>query len=313
MMPGLRYNYSTGFRPFEDLLNSLGVSTYPVSVAPILVRFPIQESDSLFLHLIVAHELGHHVIDQAHLDDTVLQQDPDPTANAATFNQAVAEYEALHTVSTVRARAEIARRLSNWLNELICDAIGLAILGPSYLLTFAAFSTPLAGPEPGPSHPPVMLRLKLLDHLVRAWDWQSTLDARVPTTHQWIAERGARSQEVGLETYYLRLEEILGRLSDTICETVDQALAGSRYTKDAYERHAEQLTTLLEHNVLPAQLEDGSAPNRRAIVLSGWFHAFAKHGDQPSALVDIVADREYQRFLAKALEMSAVLDTWRTL
>ncbi|MDX6516444.1 MAG: hypothetical protein QOH73_2110, partial [Gaiellaceae bacterium] len=28
---------------------------------------------------------------------------------------------------------------------------------------------------------------------------------------------------------------------------------------------------------------------------------------------DIVADREYQRFLAKALEMSAVLDTWRTL
>jgi hypothetical protein len=42
-------------------------------------------------------------------------------------------------------------------------------------------------------------------------------------------------------------------------------------------------------------------------------HAFAKHGDEPVALASIVGDRDQQRFLTKALEMSVVLERWATL
>jgi hypothetical protein len=39
-------------------------------------------------------------------------------------------------------------------------------------------------------------------------------------------------------------------------------------------------------------------------------HAFKEAGDHPASLVKITADRSFQAFLAKALEMSAVLEKW---
>jgi len=314
MLPGLRYNYTTGFRPFEDLLiNDLGMAKYPVSVPPIIVRYPIQEADSLFLHLIVAHELGHHVIDQAQLDQDVLKRDPDSAANAVTFDQAVGEYQKIHKVSAVRARSEIGGRLIDWLRELICDAIALGIIGPSYLLTFAAFSTPLAGPEPGPSHPPVMIRTKLLINLIDTWDWRTTLEAQIPKTFSWMEKGSKRAQEAGTKTYYHRLEEIADRLTETIRQVVEGKLGGERYTRRAYEEQSDELMTLLENNVLPAQLGDRSPSEHRAMILAGWFSAFSRHKDEPAALVKVVGDSGYQSFLTKALEMSALLETWQAL
>lgn len=313
MMPGLRYNYSTGFRPYEDLLQDLGVTVYPVSVPPIVVRFPIQETDSLFLHLIVAHELGHHVVEQERLDAQVMQQDPTPSANLASFTQAVADYQSINRVSAVRAHGEIARRFASWLSEFLCDAIGLAIIGPSYLLTFAAFITPVAGPEPGPSHPPAMLRMELLMNLLDAWGWRTLLDPELSSTMKWMDETAGRGQQVGQNTYYLSLEEIFERLFGTIRAVVETSLGSRRYSHDGYETQAAELRLLLANDVLPAQLEDRSAAHHRNIILAGWLHALARYQDEPTSLVRVVADRDYQRFLTKALEMSAVLETWLSL
>ena len=70
---------------------------------------------------------------------------------------------------------------------------------------------------------------------------------------------------------------------------------------------------LLEHDVLPAQLPGGDSANCRTIVFAGWRRAFAKHGDDPTALAAILADKAFQRFLTKALEMSTVLKVWKAL
>lgn len=313
MLPGLHYNYSTGFRPFENQLRALGVATYPVSVPPIEVRYPIQEADSLFLHLIVAHEIGHHVIDQEKVDEKVLASDPDPTANAASLNTAISEFETIHSTSKVRARAEVLRRLRGWLNELICDAVAFGVIGPAYLLTFAAFIMPLAGPEPSPTHPPVMLRLKLLLRLMDNWDWGPVTDQEIPTIRAWMKEISERPMRPGTESYYNHLDQILGRFDDQIQAEVEQTLAVSRFTRPVYEQEAGQLRALLDHHVLPAQLDDKSSPNLKTIVLAGWLAALSSAGDEPEALVKIVDNRTYQRFLAKALEMSTVLRTWSSL
>jgi hypothetical protein len=69
----------------------------------------------------------------------------------------------------------------------------------------------------------------------------------------------------------------------------------------------------LEHRILPAQLIDRTAAPLRSIVFAGWVHAFVVHGDQPVKLAEVVGDRDQQRFLTKALEMSAVLEQWEKL
>jgi hypothetical protein len=69
--PSGTYNYSTIHRPFVDLLSDLGVA-YPQGVAPVIVAYPVHEPDSLFLHLIIAHELGHSAVSEKKLDQEVL-------------------------------------------------------------------------------------------------------------------------------------------------------------------------------------------------------------------------------------------------
>jgi hypothetical protein len=60
-------------------------------------------------------------------------------------------------------------------------------------------------------------------------------------------------------------------------------------------------------------LIDRTAAPLRSIVFAGWVHAFVVHGDQPVKLAEVVGDRDQQRFLTKALEMSAVLEQWEKL
>jgi hypothetical protein len=315
MLPGLNYNYSTGFRPFEDDLKALGVTTYAAPVPPVVVRYPVLEAESLFLHLMFAHEFGHHVIDQSRLDEDVLNGDPNPADNLASANAAIVAYRNFHQnkVSEARARGVVVQSLVSWINELICDGIAFGVLGASYLLSFGAISPPFGGPEPGATHPPFPIRARFLIRLVDDWDWRPLLESRIPKTFAWLEQTAKRLQETGKMTYFLYLEEIVDRLGETIRDVIDARLGPQRYTRDEYEQQADQLLALLEHNVLPAQLDDQSPADRRAILLAGWLNAFAKHKDDPAAFIDLVADTGYQRFLTKALEMSIVLEQWKKL
>ncbi len=312
MTPSGTYMYSTIHKPFEDPLTNLGV-TYPATVIPIIVSYPVHEPESLFLHLIIAHELGHSAIAEHNLDQEVYGRDPDPTATRDTLNLAVAEYVSHEGGTPAAARGRLRVILRNWLTELICDGLAAGFLGPSYLFTAAAFGAPFHGPEPSETHPPLTLRTHLLIEQLTSWGWSSLIESAVPETHAWILDTSTRPQQAGHRTYFLRLEEAIRRLSTAIEDVVSTHLGAELFRPDAHAPNADELSALLERDILPAQLLDRSAAPRRSIILAGWVHAFAKHGDEPVSLASIVGDRDQQRFLTKALEMSVVLERWTTL
>lgn len=309
LIPSPEYMYWTIHKPFEDALRNLGVA-YPASVPPVIVAYPVQEPHSLFLHLLVAHELGHSAVIDHGLLAEVFGHDSRRGDTTNALNLAVQEHTSLENSPHPVAVGEIRAILLKWLTELVCDGLALALLGPSYLFTFTAFSKPFGGPEPSKTHPPFTLRTRLLVEWLDAWGWRPVLAAQVPVLFSWIEQAGREPQEPGDKTYFLRMEEAVLNLSSAIRKTLEVHVDQMRFEPTAYEATQEQLTALIKQRILPAQLLDGSATDRRVVILAGWLEAFAEDSDTSIALARLIGNREYQRFLTKALEMSTVLDRW---
>lgn len=275
--------------------------------------YPLQEPDSLFLHLIIAHELGHSATTEFGIVDSIFGEDPDPAQTRAELAAAVVAYTTAEGATPPVARAKVRAILRKWLTELICDGLALGFFGPSFLYTAAAFSTPFGGPEPSDTHPPFTLRTTFLLRHLDTWGWESHAKAATPATWKWIERAAGLPLLAGRRTYYLRLEETLKRLLPVVTQVLADHLGDDRFAPAAFDEVSDELKTLLEHDILPAQLLDRSAAGRRAIIFAGWLQAFNKHGDGAAGLAAIVGDRALQRFLSKALEMSVVLERWAAL
>jgi hypothetical protein len=310
LTPDTVYMYRTVHKPFEARLSKAGV-TYP-AVAPVIVAYPVQEPDALFLHLLIAHELGHSTVTEHELVNKVWSQDPDPGQTATSIAQAVAAYRASEHASVPAAVGKLRAILRSWLDELLCDTLALGLLGPSYLFTSAAFGTPFAGGD-SETHPPFRLRTKILVDRLASWGWHPLLEIAVPDTFAWISATGTSPDGAPRLPHYSAIEDLLLRLAPAIETVVVDHLAEARFEVATYENARDQLDELLSNGILPAQLLDRSATDRRAIILAGWLHALQDHADTPVSIARIVGDRGYQQFLTKALEMSAVLERWASL
>lgn len=116
------------------------------------VHIPRDESTTLGSP-IVAHELGHAVVD--HMD----QEDKQPF------------YDRLRTIVddwAERKQPLVRRTWREWFKELVCDACGLLTFGPAYVLAMTerlCHSNPFRLPSPSTvqAHPPDALRFKYVD------------------------------------------------------------------------------------------------------------------------------------------------------
>jgi hypothetical protein len=307
--PDPLYMYRTVHKPLERQLRDLSVA-YPAATAPVIVAYPAQEPDSLFLHLIVAHEIGHSAITEHDLAGKVWTKDPDPSGTQKLVGDAVSGYMTVESASQASAVGTIGAIIRSWFTECLCDMLALGVLGPSFLVTLAAFGTPFGGPEPSDTHPPFTLRTKLLIDRLDAWGWRPLLEKQIPSTFRWIESIASTAQEAGYRTYFDRVFEVINRNSQTMGGVVDQHIGNARFEPKDFDPVAEELGMLLDRDILPAQLLDRASADRRAILLAGMLRGFRKHGDDPAAVPLIVADRSFQRFLMKGLEMSAVLERW---
>lgn len=310
--PSTEYMYETTYKPFQSALLRLR-RTYPGPPPPIIIAYPVQEPDSLFLHLIVAHELGHSVISEQNLTETV-RTSASPTARNL-LDQAAAQYASSESVDLPVAVPVVSEIFGDWITEVLCDGFAVGLLGPSFLLTAATFDPPFGGPKPSGTHPPFSLRTRLLLERLGSWGWRPLLDSAVPAAIlSWIEARAALPQETAAD-YFLTLEQALEELSPKIGEEIENHLGVHRFKPDDYsdasELPARELRQFLANRVLPVQLSDGSAASPSAIILAGWFHLLSEPTREPSLLVEVVDDHDFQRFLTKALEMSAILEQWQ--
>jgi hypothetical protein len=308
-VPTPKYMYETHYKPFTPELEALQ-HEYP-DVFPVIIHYPAQENDSLLLHLLIAHELGHSAVRRHDLIATVASRASDPAQIERSLGEAVEAVIALESTNSSDATLAVGDCFVKWLTEALCDGLALAFLGPSFLLSAAAFLMPLSGPRPSPTHPPNNIRTELLFRYIQQWGWRPLLEDEAPEILRWLEETAAEAMDTAGKTYYETIGQLVLDLAPAVESTVAEHLGNKLFLPETYAEQAEEIAALLDSAILPAQHLDGAPTDRRSVILGGWLHALREKGATPDKLPEVFGEREFEAFLAKALEMSAVLQRWR--
>ena len=314
--PDMEYMYSTlALAPsFTRLLTELG-GAVPVADPPVVINYPALEQKTLLLHAVLVHELGHEAIDRHSLRDAVFGRYEDLTALDSRFAAAVsafveAERDQGRELSLEEAGVILRGCLTDWLEELVCDYLALTYLGPSYLAAATAFLLAVGSTQASPTHPATSLRIRLMLGLTERLGWLDTLEKHAEAPLQWLREIAEQVQPAR-SPHVTFLEETLVDLDVTTQDVVVDHLGGAALTPDGFAQTSDELLALVGMGILPAQLDDGSAPDTRAILLAVWLVGLGGYA-MPGDLVALLSDVDRQAMLGRALEMSVVLERWRS-
>jgi len=300
------YMYWTLSWPFENLWDGRLHETMPRGTRPIVLAYPAREATSALLHGAFAHELGHPTVDHHNLLSAVA----DPVLAGAAYTSAIdAIYGPGTNAVTVRQKQILSQRVEDWIEELLCDQLALAFLGPSFLFCFAAMALPVTWNEPQDRHPNATMRVRFMLNTVIDRGWEGLLSDKVPRIWEWFREAAATGPS---------LSDPATTLLASVCEDVEAAirkkssetLGDELFDSDAYLDVTERLGELLDNDILPAQLDPSTAADHRHILLAAWLHVINRCGGNPEAIPASLRERDYQRFIAKALEMSTTFRAW---
>jgi hypothetical protein len=309
VVPDPEFMYSTTSWPFSAVIESTRGFTPTAARRPIVLNYPLSDSDRLLLHPIFAHELGHASVDQYKLVAAVESHlDADP-AFVDALQRAVTAMAADWTAATqTQITGTLRAWLRNWIEELLCDHLATEAMGPAFVWAFASFVMPLTYGEPGPMHPPNTMRMRLaLDHLTRR-GWRPYLDRVAPNVTAWL--NGVAADANGpLSMPFSFLREHLLAHESTLQDAATGRIGGGGLDPEASEPEAAEAADLLERLILPVGLDGALQP--RSILLGGWQEALRKTGDRPEGLIKALEDHRLQDLVGKAIEMSTVSSSWK--
>lgn len=306
--PTTAYAYSSATTPFQDYLEEVE-RTEPEGPIPIVLNYPAQEAESLFFHVLLLHELGHSA-DRVHdLYGRVIAKEDDEVSAAL---QAAAQEIVPDNPTQARIRlGQIQKLRATWLVEVICDAIAFSYCGPAYLLGFASFLLRYKDDLPTTRHPSTQLRLRLLLEQAAEAGWGEMMRSTMPYVVEWLQDVGTRQRSAPVAHPFDRVEESLKMTKANVWSVVDTHLGAQRCEPPAHQAEIRRVQRLLPLRILPVE-HHGQPLDLRAILAAGWLEAEPTSFD-PEALIRATEDTRKQAFLAKAMEMSALLDGWQRI
>lgn len=159
-------------------LNALGVNT-TIDTIPLVLFVPGIDPHNALLVPILAHEVGHSAVEEANLGSVVLSE-----ADLGPLNTLLDE--CLRTAGDPDP-APWQVQLFSWIDELLCDALAIALTGPSFLFAAAAF---LPAPQAGSlgTHPFPADRIRFALESLRSIGWGDVLADRVPALVAWLTK-----------------------------------------------------------------------------------------------------------------------------
>jgi hypothetical protein len=308
MVPDVEFMYSTESWPFAEVVDDTDGFVPKTDRRPVVLHYPLSDSDRLLLHPIFAHELGHSAADEGKLVNRIVDElDADP----AFLEELEETVELMRVVWPANPASQTVRTLRAslraWIEELLCDHMALEVFGPAYLWAFANFVLPQSYAEPHPAYPPNTVRTKLAMELLEERGWLSYMESTAPEITKWLTEIG-RDAEAELEPRYSLLRNQLTRRADLLRSVAHQQAGSSRLTPASTVGEAAEAADLLEQLILPVGSESPLAP--RSILLGGWQRALAVHGDSPEGLITALDDDQLQGLVGKGVEMSVVVSAW---
>jgi hypothetical protein len=309
VVPNPDYMYSTTSWPFRAVIDATPGFIATATRRPIVLNYPLTDSDRLLVHPIFAHELGHASVQEHDLlsqAEAALTGDP---AFVASFEAAVTGMEATMQSSRSTLAGTLRGLLRAWVEELLCDHLAIEVMGPAFLWAFAPFVVSHSYGDAGPTHPPSTFRVRLaLDHLTRR-GWRPYMDRVAPGITGWLDSIAADASAALQPPHFGFLrDELLARAG------VLQDCAMARTGADTFDRvraepEADEAARLLDRLILPVGLTVPLEP--RSILLGGWQEALRRHGDSSRGVVACLGDGGLQDLIGKAIEMSVVNASWQ--
>jgi hypothetical protein len=310
-IPNAASQFSTERRPFERVFALLGIENDSNAI-PVILNYPMPESGSHLLLPLYGHELAHARVGEEDLHMRVLELHAGDQPLQSAFQKAIKDTASGGGGSELEAAYRLRSRLHLWVTELLCDQFAVQWLGPSYLFSFSSFLLAQSWEESLERHPPTSLRIQHLLNYLEEGGWNDAVRHKAAEVLLWLEGVGAQKPDVSGDLEASFLLDALSSVVPTIQRVVAEALGERAYGTGEFEAVTGYIDELVECDVLPVQLESGKAIDRRAILLSAWLNSFSS-ADYPATLADAPGNLKAQRFIAKAIEMSAVLARWREL
>lgn len=280
----------------NDTLSSLDIQFE--DPRPVIFLLPMADPHNALLIPILAHEVGHAAIEQNDLGSQLLQR-VDRNALDRLFRESLEQ-------APDAAPSKWQMQLVYWIDELLCDALATVLTGPSFLFASIVF---LPAPELGQlgTHPYPSDRVALTLKQLHDLGWREHLENIAPNITRWAEDLRQPIDTTDPRERFLRgaIDILEPALLDVAREHVRHALRPK-----AFQEIEDELDERVDVGIPPAQLTSGAPASPWAIILSAWLNRIRALDDRPDALAQATADRVFNAFVLKAIEMSRITTLW---
>ena len=289
--------------PMDELVAALGPKGRTYSGRhPIAFNLPAFDPNNVLLSPVLAHEVAHTAVTRELLQKLQARIQSGPAGK-----QIDDAFARLGFGGNQQQTAGLAQALRAWSAELLCDAIAIALTGPSFLFAFAAFVPPTAIAAAGNSHPDIQDRIGFALDVVDSYGWTPFIEDRAPILTKWFREVSTQPVLTGTaEETFLR-EAISASAAERKQIASDHIVS----PLDPHEgTRIDQAATWLAQGVPLVDIE-GTVLSPWQVVLAGWMASISVRGDQSSTVALAAGDQDYNAVIVKAIEYSQIVSEWR--
>lgn len=283
---------------WAQLTSALGVE-WEETTEPIIFNLPGLDPSNAMLAPILAHEVGHSVLQRVDLVDSVEQSLDRETVDSLRRTLTEADPSA--------DQDNLLLQFARWVEELVCDALATELCGVSMLFSSAVFLPASAAGSMGDDHPDPADRLALTLTQLDENGWADLLVRHCPNVDTWLRQIAeARPTPATAQEKFLR--DLIQLAMPAIVKVAREYAAGS-FECATFEVIEEEILSCLRNGIPPAELR-GSAVSPWVAIVGFWLRGVEMHGDTSIGLASVVGDRRLSRLALKTVEMSRVLQLW---
>lgn len=255
--------------------------------------FPLVMKQNVIMNSILAHEVGHFIDEATNLSDKILDKVELEKKRLERIAKAFGkskfgdrrEVRLTYFITPETLRAHITqlavKQVSEWLKELVSDAIAFHLFGPVFLHSISNFLlTRVKLDEADSDHPPPRMRISLLLEEFSEMRYPSIIDQMETDKDKETAGRFVRAS-TELENCLKAIEPTeLNEFQKLVRDSVEKVIPelkmqvrnltkASDYLPESFRKDCFRLASRLSYVVPPAEVEVGEPATPVSILNAG--------------------------------------------